>query len=143
MEQRLTVGNQTNSNQLNAGSFLARSSNNVIKFFDNVRRIHDEEQSKGESKSEQDCMLQHLRSGAPGTSVPDRILYIPQWKLNAFPEEIGCFDDHSGKWERGNFVLHFAGAWAHVKEDDPTGFLMKKYEGQIVWGPWEEQVAVS
>lgn len=60
-------------------------------------------------------------------------LWIPQWKINAFPDEIKCWDKYGRGWERGMFVVHFAGAWAHVKEDDPTGFLMRKYENDIIW----------
>jgi mannan polymerase II complex MNN10 subunit len=60
---------------------------------------------------------------------------IPQWKINAFPEEIHCFDKSEKGWEHGTFVIHFAGAWAHVPGDDPTGDLMTKYESQIMWGP--------
>jgi mannan polymerase II complex MNN10 subunit len=36
------------------------------------------------------------------------------------------------------FVLHFAGAWAHVKGEDPTGQLMQKYQREIVWGDWKQ-----
>lgn len=57
---------------------------------------------------------------------------IPQWKTNAFPEEIKCWDKDDRGWEPGTFAIHFAGAWAHVKGEDPTGQLMRKYEGEIV-----------
>lgn len=66
--------------------------------------------------------------------MDEQFVMVPQWKLNAFPEEIPCYDQLDGKkFERGMFMLHFAGAWAHVKEEDPTGFLMKKYQQEIIW----------
>lgn len=67
-----------------------------------------------------------------------RTVRVPQWRLNAFPAEIECYDEPGQVWQEGFFVLHFAGAWAHVKGDDPTGQLMKKYQDKIIWGPWEE-----
>jgi mannan polymerase II complex MNN10 subunit len=63
----------------------------------------------------------------------DSYTFIPQYKLNAFPPEIKCYDKYGKKWEVGTFVVHFAGAWAHLSEEDATGFLMRKYESQIMW----------
>ena len=81
--------------------------------------------------SEQDCFLHLIETNEHQES--DHVLMIPQWKMNAFPEEIPCFDrDRGGKWERGMFVIHFAGAWAHVNSSDAKGDLMKKYHGHIV-----------
>jgi len=80
--------------------------------------------------SEQDCMRDVLFKSA---DFEDNYKIIPQHTINAFPEEIGCFDKYKKKWEPGMFAIHFAGAWAHVKEEDPTGFLMKKYESYIKW----------
>lgn len=71
----------------------------------------------------------------------DRTVRVPQFKLNAFPEEIKCYDEEKKAWEKGAFVIHFAGAWAHVEDkenNDPTGLLMRKYEKEIVWGKWED-----
>jgi mannan polymerase II complex MNN10 subunit len=76
--------------------------------------------------SEQDCIEELIDSNQHDEDR--RILMIPQWKINAFPEEIHCWDKSGKGWEPGIFVIHFAGAWAHVKEDDPTGLLMRKYE---------------
>jgi len=53
--------------------------------------------------------------------------------MNAFPEEIKCFDKYEKGWQRGMFLIHFAGAWAHVKGDDPTGQMFHKYAPQIVF----------
>ena len=60
------------------------------------------------------------------------IQVVPQWKINAFPEEIHCYDEAKKSWERGMFVVHFAGAWAYLKEEDPYGILMRKYKDQVV-----------
>jgi mannan polymerase II complex MNN10 subunit len=58
----------------------------------------------------------------------NRAVFIPQHKMNAFPDEIPCYGRDSRVWKEGDFVVHFAGAWAHVKGDDPYGDLMRKYE---------------
>lgn len=84
---------------------------------------------KRKSWNDQESMDEFLKSKAPLT---EHVQYIPQWKINAFPEEIGCYDKHKRKWEKGMFVIHFAGAWAHVAGEDPTGQLMSKYKGQIL-----------
>lgn len=102
-----------------------------------VYRLDDElkEQSKEQHQlSEQDVMSKLLERVQ---EARDRSIQVPQWKLNAFPPEIACYDEAKRPWEHGMFVIHFAGAWAHVKGDDPTGQLMKKYEPEIIWGNWE------
>ncbi|EGP90928.1 uncharacterized protein MYCGRDRAFT_78154 [Zymoseptoria tritici IPO323] len=64
---------------------------------------------------------------ATGTMGLDKkSTFVKQWQLNAFPPEIKCHQDHI-PWQPGFFVIHFAGAWAHVDEPDPTGLLMRKY----------------
>jgi mannan polymerase II complex MNN10 subunit len=84
--------------------------------------------------SEQDAMVKLMKD----EQYTDKFHVVPQWKLNAFPQEIACFDGSQKVWEHGTFVLHFAGAWAHVKGEDPTGQLMKKYENLIIWGDWKQ-----
>jgi len=116
--------------ELNAGSFFTRGHNRSVAFFDAVRAYHDANATQDHQLSEQDCMRDVIFGGSK--IFNENLVFIPQWKINAFPEEIECWD--SGKhWERGMFVVHFAGAWAHVHEDDPTGLLMRKYEGEIIW----------
>ena len=100
-------------------------------FFDAVRAYHDANHREDNQLSEQDCMRDIIFKGSKPFS--DNVVFIPQWKINAFPEEIKCWDAARKGWERGMFVVHFAGAWAHVKRDDPTGFLMEKYEREIIW----------
>ncbi|KAJ5319369.1 uncharacterized protein N7506_012073 [Penicillium brevicompactum] len=118
-------------NGLNDGSFIARSSARSIEFLNGVRALHDrEEVLGGVSLSDQDSMARFLKTKDP---LVQHAMRIPQWTINAFPEEIGCYDTHKRKWEKGMFVIHFAGAWAHVSGEDPTGQLMKKYEGDIIY----------
>jgi mannan polymerase II complex MNN10 subunit len=95
-----------------------------------VRDFHDHEKAKGNVLNDQEAMRDFLKSDS---SLVKHALRVPQWKFNTFPEEIGCYDESKVKWARGMLVVHFAGAWAHVKEKDPTGFLMKKYESEIIW----------
>ncbi|KAG2000819.1 hypothetical protein GB937_010801 [Aspergillus fischeri] len=118
-------------NGLNDGSFIVRSSPRSIDFLNAVRAVHDRERAKNSGKSwnDQESMAEFLQSKTP---LIEHAIRIPQWRINAFPEEIGCYDSHKKKWEKGMFVIHFAGAWAHVVEEDPTGHLMRKYESQIV-----------
>lgn len=106
---------------------LVRSRPSALAFLNVVRAYGD----ANRDLSEQDCIRDVVNNNANGEA--DQTLWIPQWKINAFPEDIRCWDKADRGWERGTFVLHFAGAWAHVKEEDPTGFLMRKYEGEIIW----------
>lgn len=75
--------------------------------------------------SEQDDMRDLLAEDSLG--AVEKTVFVEQWKMNAFPEEIKCFDKAQRGWEKGMFLVHFAGAWAHVKEPDPVKFLMRKY----------------
>lgn len=77
------------------------------------------------SKNEQDCIRDLLHDTELGRK---HALFIPQTKINSFPKEIPCYDSHSMAWSVGDFVVHFAGAWAHLEGyRDPTGMLMRKY----------------
>lgn len=122
-------------NGFNAGSFLVRGHERSLKFMRDSWDIHDKAKLEGKQMSEQDSTVKLMKDDAASAA---RVHVVPQWKLNAFPQEIACFDDHKQVWEHGTFILHFAGAWAHVKGEDPTGQLMKKYENEIIWGKWED-----
>lgn len=122
-------------NGLNMGSFIVRAHERSTKVFRDAAAIEQSHRDKDEQFSEQDSMVTLLRDDA---STSQRTVRVPQWKLNAFPQEIACFDEAQQVWEPGMFVLHFAGAWAHVDGDDPTGQLMRKYENQVIWGEWED-----
>ncbi|ORX95314.1 galactosyl transferase GMA12/MNN10 family-domain-containing protein [Clohesyomyces aquaticus] len=122
-------------NGLNTGSFVVRSRESAAKYLRYTYDLHAEAKQRGEQYSEQDAMKK-LQEIDP--LVAKHTVQVPQWKINAFPPEIACFDESKKVWEHGTFVIHFAGAWAHLKDDDPTGLLMRKYEKEIVWGDWED-----
>ena len=88
------------------------------------------EAEPGRHYSEQDCLQQMIEKDV--LNAKDKTVVIKQWKMNAFPTEIPCYDDGKTHWERGMFVVHFAGAWAHHKVDDPTGDLMRKYAKYVL-----------
>lgn len=122
-------------NGFNGGSFIVRAHDRALKFFTDSMAISDEAKDQEFQMSEQDAMAKLMKDDKESAS---RVHVVEQWKLNAFPQEIACFDETRKVWEHGTFVLHFAGAWAHVKGDDPTGQLMKKYENDIMWGDWKD-----
>ncbi|KAF9699437.1 hypothetical protein EKO04_002394 [Ascochyta lentis] len=122
-------------NGYNSGSFLVRGHERSLKLIHDSFAIHDEAKKKDKHMSEQDATVQLLKDDK---IMAESVHQVPQWKLNAFPQEIACFDDSRQVWKHGTFVIHFAGAWAHVKGEDPTGQLMKKYEHDIIWGDWKE-----
>ena len=112
-----------NSWPLNAGSMLIRSSPRLLPFLTKVWECG----SDPKGPSEQDCILDIVRS-SPGEGA--RAKWIPQKQMNAFPEEIGCYDENNLPWSPGDFVIHFAGAWAHLKgkaKRDPYGVMMRKF----------------
>jgi mannan polymerase II complex MNN10 subunit len=124
---------------MNTGSMLIRANPEVHEFLALVRACGD--QTPG--ASEQDCMrdVVGVNKDIPNHPLKSdkwakKTIMIPQKTMNAFPEEIRCqelaTDERpSGLWQPGDFVVHFAGAWAHVKEEDPTGYLMQKYRGYV------------
>ena len=113
-----------------------RSHQRSVKFLHDVNYIvENEKNEEGHDLSEQDAMARLIASDKASAA---RTKQVVQWKLNAFPQEIACFDEANKVWEPGMFIIHFAGAWAHVKGDDPTGQLMKKYRDHIIWGDWKD-----
>jgi len=122
-------------NALNLGSFMFRSNQRSIDFIQGIYAVEERAKQAGEHLSEQDSMTRYIKEDS---AAADRILKIPQWKLNAFPEEIPCYEEPKRPWEHGYFLVHFAGAWAHVKGDDPTGQLMRKYKDKVIWGDWKQ-----
>lgn len=102
----------------------------------------DTKSKEGDSRSEQDVLQvttpqpwlscdadgaqEFIKTNTHGTA--DKSVTVLQWKMNAFPKEIKCYDGRDPiPWKPGMFLVHFAGAWAHVKEEDPTGVLMRRY----------------
>lgn len=135
---------------LNAGSFIVRAHKRSMAL---VELAKTEWLRAGTPKSEQDCLRDVLFPPSAPLANGDeswlvrsakskyagRFLMLPQKKINAFPPEIKCVEkasaaSPSGEWRRGDFVVHFAGAWAYVEGEDATGVLMRKYADMVVWG---------
>ncbi|KAF1985928.1 glycosyltransferase family 34 protein [Aulographum hederae CBS 113979] len=124
--------------ELNAGSMLFRAHPRTLDFLSRARaygKTHSDQ-------SEQDCIRdliygnegdgsKKLDENGKRIQIEKSALFIPQYKINAFPEEIGCYDGTYEGWKDGMFVAHFAGAWAHLKVDDPYGELFRKYGGRV------------
>jgi mannan polymerase II complex MNN10 subunit len=92
---------------------------------------HEKHATEEHQLSEQDCIRDIIFKEK---RFADNTFFIPQHRINAFPKEIKCYDKTKKKWEPGMFTLHFAGAWAYLHDqDDPTGYLMEKYEPEIMW----------
>lgn len=124
-------------NDLNLGSFVVRSSERSLKFLDDVYAVEaaGKKVDPDAQLSEQDAITQLMKQDPAAKAMTTS---IPQWMINSFPDEIPCYEEPEIPWRRGHFLVHFAGAWAHVKGKDPTGQLMKKYEEEIIWGEWED-----
>ncbi|KAI5847508.1 galactosyl transferase GMA12/MNN10 family-domain-containing protein [Tricharina praecox] len=108
---------------LNAGSMLLRATPRLLPFLSSVWKCGD----APKEPSEQDCIRDILNSSPQERS---RAKWIAQKKMNSFPEEIGCYDSNNLPWSPGDFVIHFAGAWAHLKgkaKRDPYGVMMRKF----------------
>ncbi|KAI5801812.1 galactosyl transferase [Pyronema domesticum] len=118
---------------LNAGSMLIRSSSRVLPFLSAVWDCGDPSKSLDEP-SEQDCIRDMLLKEPYSKTWGDRALWVPQTKINAFPSEVPCYDKYDKGWSPGDFVVHFAGAWAHLPQHlkkDSYGVLMRKYSEWI------------
>ena len=116
---------QDGSFPLNTGAMLMRSTPWAVQLLRETWSCGEVESAPGRHFTEQDCLLRLIEKNV--VHARDKSVMVRQWRMNAFPEEIPCYDDGETHWEEGMFVVHFAGAWAHVKGEDPTGDLMRKY----------------
>lgn len=108
-----------------------RSTPWVLRLLQKAWECGGTEAEPGRHFSEQDCLLKLIQENV--LHARKKSVIVRQWKMNAFPKEIPCYDDDKTRWEKGMFVVHFAVAWAHVKDtDDPTGDLMRKYAEYVV-----------
>ena len=106
---------------LNAGSMLLRTTPRLGTVITAARACG----LADKTVSEQDCIRDLLYRTPLGEK---HARWIPQHKINAFPPEIPCIDNVGKGWSVGAFVVHFAGAWAHMTGyRDETGLLMRKY----------------
>lgn len=62
-----------------------------------------------------------------------RARFIKQSMINVYPPEIPCNDRRENRsLQKGDLMVHFAGAWAHLTtEKDATGLLMRRYAPQV------------
>jgi mannan polymerase II complex MNN10 subunit len=142
--------------ELNAGSMIYRSRPSTVDFFNQVRAWHDGHWDN----NEQDCVREATKLASNKTweryaelhrdpppfardapfKVTDygsmhehkQVLMTHQSDINPFPDEIKCHERDEETWRQGMIIVHFAGAWAHMKDDkDATGTLMKKYSALV------------
>lgn len=59
------------------------------------------------NKSEQDCIRDLLDSTEEFSTGNKHLLLVPQYKLNSYPEEIGCRADQDRPWRTGDWIIHF------------------------------------
>lgn len=60
------------------------------------------------SMSEQDILRDTLEKMDEFGSGNKHFLSIPQFKLNAYPVEIGCHEKFERPWQPGDWIIHFA-----------------------------------
>lgn len=107
---------------------LMRSAPATLDFLDRARVKGHENEKWSEQDAVRNLVYADDWDRADRVIAERQVMMIPQRAVNAFPSEIPCVQkEPNGFWRRGDLLIHFAGAWAHVKEEDPTGFLMKKY----------------
>ena len=123
------------SEPLNAGSMLFRTSPWVLEMIEQWQThkvaLDPEEGLRHEQGALKDMIEKNV------LSVADRSVIVPQVWMNSYPEELACYDPRDEElmrpWEKGDFVMHFAGAaWHHKEMADPVGTLMRKYFEMIV-----------
>lgn len=98
-------------------------------FLHRTLSFHSEQKALGTTLSDQDCMRDLIAADTLGAK--SKTIIVPQKVMNAFPEEIKCYDE-SGPWKKGWFLLHFAGAWAWVEGENPLGRMFERYEHEVV-----------
>jgi mannan polymerase II complex MNN10 subunit len=97
------------------------------------------------NKSEQDCMRTILENDGEFDKGNKHFLLVPQYKLNSYPDELGCVEDRERHWKQGDWIIHFPvcrfslfanfeGAWAFMRDTkDPFGDLLRRYYPRIVY----------
>ncbi|KAI9014037.1 galactosyl transferase GMA12/MNN10 family-domain-containing protein [Hyaloraphidium curvatum] len=103
-------------NGINAGSYMIRRSAWSRDYLSRLWSMRAELAVKDpERASEQDAMARLFETDP---EIRARTAFAPQTVLNGNAEEIGCTesleDGTNGRtWQHGDFVIHFAGSWAH------------------------------
>jgi hypothetical protein len=58
-------------------------------------------------KSEQDCMRIVLDNDGELDKGNKHFLLVPQYKLNSYPDELSCVENHERHWKQGDWIIHF------------------------------------
>jgi hypothetical protein len=58
--------------------------------------------------SEQDVLRDTLEKMGEFGSGNKHALAVSQFRMNAYPAEIGCHQDRKRTWQRGDWIIHFA-----------------------------------
>lgn len=107
---------------------LFRSCPATIDLLHRARQLGREDTARSEQDAIRDLIYDNDWDREDRVLAEKSVMIMPQRTMNAFPEEIRCVEAQpSGVWSPGDFIIHFAGAWAHLQEEDPTGYLMRKY----------------
>lgn len=123
---------------VNLGSVIFRSSPWIIDFITKWSSRYGTICPQNEAEplcNEQEILRDMLAINAEG--VRDHTVIVPQRWMNSYAEEVNQYldpKDEGRVWERGDFVIHFAGAsWWLKEEEDPVGMLMRKYHEMVVY----------
>ncbi|CAK1362353.1 hypothetical protein CB0940_02383 [Cercospora beticola] len=109
---------------MNSGSLLLRTTKWSLGWIEEMWKEKEVENEEGNKRSLQDCLRDMYANDLH--NMKHKGTFVKQYKMNAFPTEIHCHEDDR-PWQEGDFMIHMAGAWAHVHEKDPTGLLLRKY----------------
>jgi mannan polymerase II complex MNN10 subunit len=111
---------------------LFRSNPRVSAFLTRALACRDEGLPDKDNPNEQHCFNHLLKENQYGEA--ERVVFAPQWTMNAYPEEMPCYDEFKRKWEPGMFVVHFAGAWVWITNvTDAKGELFNRYHRRVVY----------
>lgn len=107
---------------------MVRASQSAYEFLNEIYSAGDADEALSDQDAMQKCFKYIFHNASRVSKEHDNsvsgknTVVIPQTWMNAFPQEIRCYDDYQRPWERGMFNLHFAGAWAHMSGvDDAYG----------------------
>jgi len=113
----------------NAGVMFFRNTAWTRQFLEKVWAMRNEPR-----KSEQDCMRIVLDNDGELDKGNKHFLLVPQYKLNSYPDELSCVENHERHWKQGDWIIHFPGAWAFMRDTkDPFGDLLRRYYPRIIY----------
>lgn len=113
---------------------FARAVPEALELFDRAAIYGQEFPTLNEQECIRDLILQDTNQTSTNSSLSwsdQHIKFIPQYKANAYPEEIKCLEEEDRPWRAGDFLIHFPGAKYHVPGTDAKGQMMRKYSGMV------------